>query len=126
MPLNTITDVFAAIDAIVKECEVTQNRAGYFAALYKRMTIAVSEGIKNGAFDGGVRMEKLDMCFAQRYLSAWQCYRQHQPCSASWQCAFEAMNNNSHLTVIQYLILGINTHINLDLAIAAAQVCPGN
>ena len=87
MPLNTIADVIAAIDVIVKDCEITQNRAGYFAALYKRMTIAVSEGIKNGAFDDGVRMEKLDVCFAQRYLSAWQCYRQHQPCSASWQCA---------------------------------------
>ena len=125
MQLNNIAEVITAINAIVQECEATQNRAGYFAALYKRMTIAVSEGIVNGAFEDGARMEKLDMCFAERYLSAWQCYRQHQPCSASWQCAFNAINDN-HLTVIQHLILGINTHINLDLAMAAAQVCPGN
>lgn len=125
MPLNNIADVTAATDTIVKECEHTQNRAGYFAALYKRMTMAVQEGITKGAFEDGARMEKLDMCFAQRYLSAWQCYQQHQPCSASWQCAFDA-TGNQHLTVIQHLILGINTHINLDLAIAAAQVCPGN
>jgi len=125
MPLNTIADVIIAIDAVVQECMATQNKEGYFAALYKRMTIAVSEGIANGAFEDGARMEKLDVCFAERYLSAWQCYNQKSPCSASWQCAFDATNNN-RLTVIQQLILGINTHINLDLAIAAATVCPGN
>ena len=32
----------------------------------------------------------------------------------------------SSLTVLQQLILGINTHINLDLAIAAATIAPGN
>jgi hypothetical protein len=125
MQLNNIAEVITAINVIVQECETTQNRAGYFAALYKRMTIAISEGIANGAFEDGVRMEKLDICFAERYLNAWQCYRQHQPCSASWQCAFDSTKDN-HLTVIQHLILGINTHINLDLAIAAAQVCPGD
>ncbi|TKK71581.1 hypothetical protein FC093_00720 [Ilyomonas limi] len=125
MKLNTIGDVITTIDAVVQDCIATQNTEGYFAALYKRMTIAVSEGISNGAFEDGARMEKLDICFAERYLSAWQCYRQQQPCSASWQCAFDATNNN-HLIVLQHLILGINTHINLDLAIAAAAVCPGN
>ena len=125
MPLNSIADVIDAIDVIVKECEASQSRAGYFAALYKRMTIAVNEGIANGMFEDGARMEKLDICFAQRYLSARQCYQQHQPCSASWQCAFDEACD-AHLTVIQHLLLGINTHINLDLAIAAAQVCPGN
>ncbi|MEO5782654.1 MAG: DUF5995 family protein, partial [Ginsengibacter sp.] len=33
--------------------------------------------------------------------------------------------NNNNLVVLQHLILGINTHINLDLAIAAAETCPG-
>ena len=125
MPLNTIANVIAAIDAVVQECIATQNKEGYFAALYKRMTIAVNEGICEGAFEDGARMEKLDVCFAERYLQAWQCYGHQQPCSASWQCAFDSTKSN-HLTVIQHLILGINTHINLDLAIAAATVCPGN
>ena len=44
---------------------------------------------------------------------------------AGWKCAFDGCGNKS-LTVIQHLLLGINTHINLDLAIAAATVAPGN
>jgi hypothetical protein len=70
MAPRTITEVIAAIDEIVRLCEQKRNRAGYFAALYKRMTIAVGEGIRANAFEDGARMERLDVVFAQRYLSA--------------------------------------------------------
>jgi len=125
MPFQTIDEVVAALDVIVDNCEQQQLRAGYFAALYKRMTVAVKEGIVNGMFENGVRMEKLDTCFAERYTSAWQCYGQKQPCSASWQFAFDGCSSTGN-TVIQNLLLGINTHINLDLAIAAATIAPGD
>lgn len=42
-----------------------------------------------------------------------------------WQCVFTGCDNRS-LIVLQHLILGINTHINLDLAIASAAVAPGD
>jgi hypothetical protein len=125
MQLQNIDDVINAITQIVQDCEVRNDRAGYFAALYRRMTIAVKEGINNGTFEDGKRMEQLDICFAQRYLSAWQCYNNRQTCSESWQFAFDSCLVES-ATVIQQLLLGINTHINLDLAIAAATVAPGN
>ncbi len=44
--IKTIDDVIIALDFIVRDSIRTQSRAGYFAALYKRMTMAVSEGIK--------------------------------------------------------------------------------
>ncbi|WP_324678905.1 DUF5995 family protein [Hymenobacter sp. GOD-10R] len=125
MELHRISDVVTAINTIVQTCEQTQNRAGYFAALYKRMTVAVAEGIAAGAFEDGTRMEKLDIVFARRYLDAWQAYGQKEGCSTSWKYAFDGCLNQS-LTVIQQLVLGINTHINLDLAIAAAAVAPGS
>ncbi len=70
-------------------------------------------------------MEKLDVIFAKRYLDAFAAYGLKQTCSGSWQWAFDGCTN-TNLTVIQQLLLGINTHINLDLAIAAAHTCPGN
>jgi hypothetical protein len=121
---RTISEVVTAIDGIVRHCQQHRNRAGYFAALYKRMTMAVAEGIAAGAFDDGPRMEQLDVVFAQRYLSAWQAYQQQGECTNSWKYAFDGCLNQS-LTVLQQLVLGINTHINLDLAIAAATVAPG-
>jgi hypothetical protein len=125
MQMQNIDDVINAIAQIIRDCELHNNRAGYFAALYHRMTIAVKEGINNGAFEDGKRMEQLDICFADRYLTAQQCYNNKQLCSASWQFAFDSCLVES-ATVIQQLLLGINTHINLDLAIAAATVAPGN
>jgi hypothetical protein len=124
MPIQTITEVVASLQKIVQQCKVQQNRSGYFAALYLRMTQAVQLGIQQGMFEDGPRMEKLDVIFAKRYLDAFAAHGLKQKCSGSWQYAFDGCNNES-LTVIQQLLLGINTHINLDLAIAAAQTCPG-
>lgn len=123
--MKTIADVVAALDAIVQQSIRSQSRTGYFAALYKRMTMAVRDGITNGAFEDGPRMEALDLVFAQRYITAFQAFAKGEPCSTSWQCAMSGCDNGS-LIVLQHLILGINTHINLDLAVAAATVAPGN
>ncbi|MEO8117494.1 MAG: DUF5995 family protein, partial [Bacteroidota bacterium] len=121
----TIQDIINDLTTIVLQCETSGNKAGYFAALYKRMTVAVLENINAGNFEDGPRMEKLDVVFAQRYLNAYSAYFSQQPCSLSWKNAFDASMDNS-LIVLQHLLLGINTHINLDLAIAAAEVAPGN
>src|SRR5438128_1028941 len=87
------------------------------------MTKAVKQGIADHAFTDGKRMEVLDIIFANRYLSAWDAYVNKQKCSNAWCAAFDACNKNN-LIVLQHLILGINTHINLDLGIAAAEACP--
>ena len=123
--LKTIADVILALDAIVQESARTQSRAGYFAALYKRMTMAVSIGIQKGAFEDGPRMEALDILFAQRYLTAFESFKASTECSSSWQHALTGCGNRS-LIVLQHLLLGINAHVNLDLAIAAAKLAPGN
>lgn len=125
MPIEKIADVISSLEEIVQHCKDTQNRAGYFASLYKRMTMSVAEGILNGSFQDSSRMEKLDLVFAQRYLDALYAYQHKIHCSSSWQYAFDNCADTS-LTVIQHLLIGINTHINLDLAIAAAQVAPGD
>jgi hypothetical protein len=125
MQIQNIQDVVNQLTQIIEQCEATKNKAGFFAALYKRMTVAVRDGINANQFEDGARMEKLDMIFAQRYLDAYSAYSSKQLCSHSWQFAFDCCTDNS-LIVLQHLLLGINTHINLDLAIAAAEVAPGD
>lgn len=93
---------------------------GYFAVLYKLMTEAVQTGIKKNVFEDGRRMELLDVIFANRYLDAWYAYINRQPCTNAWCQVFDA-SQNSQLILLQHLILGINSHINLDLGIAAAE-----
>ena len=121
---QTLPEVVAHLDTIIDWSIKHNSRIGYFASLYRLMTIAVKNEIGNKGFLDSGRMEELDVNFANRYLQAWEAYTTGQKCSNAWNAAFDACNNSS-LVVLQHLILGINTHINLDLGIAAAQTCPG-
>lgn len=124
-PITTIDGVIAQLDDIIEWCVASKSRIGYFATLYRRMTVAVKQAIISNEFQDGKRMEQLDIIFASRYFAAWEAYVHKQPCSNAWQSAFDACLNPD-LIVLQHLLLGVNTHINLDLCIAAAQCSPGN
>ncbi|MGI4866008.1 MAG: DUF5995 family protein [Janthinobacterium lividum] len=118
---TTIDEVIAELEQILDTCARTNNRLGYFAALYYKVTCRVREGIKNQEFEDGPRMERLDVTFANRYLQAWRTWQAGQPPTASWQLAFQA-GTSRQVLVLQHLLLGMNAHINLDLGIAAAEV----
>src|SRR5882757_3705318 len=125
MPATTINEVIDALQTIITDSIATNNRAGYFAALYYKVTAAVRDGIAKGQFENGPRMEKFDVIFANRYLDALTAWKNHQPLSDSWRVAFETAERSSPL-VLQQLLLGMNAHINLDLGIAAVEVSNGN
>lgn len=124
-PITTIDNVITQLDDIISWSVDNKSRIGYFATLYRRMTVAVKQGIIANEFQDGKRMEQLDIIFASRYFDAWNEYINEKKCSNAWRSAFDACQN-SELIVLQHLLLGINTHINLDLCIAAAQCSPGN
>ena len=67
---RTIDDVLADLDVILEKSLAAPSRLGYFAALYRKVTAKVKEGIESGFFDDGPRMEQLDVVFASRYLDA--------------------------------------------------------
>jgi hypothetical protein len=69
-------------------------------------------------------MERLDVTFANRYLTAYDQYRAGELPSRAWLKAFEAAEN-PELVVLQHLLIGMNAHINLDLGIAAVRTSPG-
>lgn len=117
--------VIEDLDRIVAESKSDASPVGYFAALYRDVTISVRDSIEAGAFDDGPRMEAFDVRFAQRYLDALSDYRSGRPVRKAWQLAFDT-TREWWPTVLQHLLLGMNAHINLDLGIAAARVAPGS
>jgi len=125
MSVATIDDVLAALDAIIQRAWDEQSRVGYFAALYRRVTRAVKQGIAANQFADGPLMEKLDVVFASRYLDALEASQSGEHCSRCWRIAFDACKDSSRL-ILQHLLAGMNAHINLDLGVAAAQVSPGD
>ena len=121
---TTLDEVIAQMEALVALCIKSNDRIGYFAALYHKVTVRVKEGIVNNEFEDGARMEKLDVIFANRFLTAIRQSKMNVVPSAPWDVTFGAAKKRSVL-VLQHLLLGMNAHINLDLGIAAAQVTAG-
>jgi uncharacterized protein YoaH (UPF0181 family) len=124
MIAKSIDEVIQHLDSIIATSVQESSRLGFFAALYRQVTIKVKEGIASGRFEDGARMEQLDVIFANRYLEAYDQFRNSVTPTRSWLVAFEAARR-WRLLILQHLLLGINAHINLDLGIAAAQTSPG-
>jgi hypothetical protein len=120
----TIDHVIDRLTDIAAQTKRTSSRMGYFAALYRTVTIEVKQGIAAGRFEDGPRMESLDVRFASRYLDAFDRFERGEPVSRSWRIAFEGTDRWRPI-ILQHLLAGMNAHINLDLGIAAAQVAPG-
>ena len=124
MPAHTIDEVIEQLDDLISYARREKSRLGYFATLYRNVTVKVKEGILAGSFEDGARMERLDVTFANRYLDAVERYRRGEEPSRCWRTSFRAAES-WHSIILQHLLLGINAHINLDLGVAAAQTSPG-
>jgi len=118
---TTIDEVLLLLDEIIETAKLEQNAIGLFPTLYRVVTLKIKQGIANGSFQNGERMEKLDVIFANRYLKAYYQYRAKEKPSECWEFAFEQAESFWPI-VVQHLLLGINAHVNLDLGIASAQV----
>jgi hypothetical protein len=124
MTPQTIDKVIVELDQIVLRARNERDRLGFFATLYRNVTIRVKAGIAAGAFNDGARMEKLDVTFANRYLAALDGFRNGTPLSKCWLISFQ-MAAKWPPIILQHLLSGMNAHINFDLGIAAQAVAPG-
>ena len=120
---DTIDQLIESLTDIVDRSRAAPSRLGYFAALYRKVTLEVKQGIERGFFDDAERMERLNVVFANRHLTAFAAHRQQQPTTRAWDVSFDVARQRWPI-VLQHLLLGMNAHINLDLGIAAARTVP--
>jgi hypothetical protein len=120
MTCQTIQQVIDELTVIVENSKKEKTTHGYFALLYRMVTMRIRDGIAANDFEDNARMEKLDVLFANRYLDAYHKESAGKKPSKSWTAAFEKTKKKDGL-ILQHLLLGINAHINLDLGIAAAE-----
>ena len=119
---RTIEDVLNELDSIIEDSVKENNRLGIFAYIYRRTTAQIKQAIADKRFEDNERMEKMDVTFANLYLTAYKNFFSNKTISKSWMIAFQAKNQK--LTIIQHIILGMNAHINLDLGVAASEIMP--
>jgi hypothetical protein len=122
--VHDIDGVLAALRRVVDDAARAGDRIGLFAAVYRQVTAEVARRIADGFFDDADRLSRFDAVFAGRYLTALASWRDGRECGRSWRLAFRATEDPGPV-LVQHVLLGVNAHINLDLAVAAAQTSPG-
>src|SRR5688572_33349683 len=90
MQANGIDDVLEILDGIIADCKAQSDPLGYFPALYRQVTLTVKQGIAQGFFDDGPRMDRFDALFANRYFAAYEAFRSGAQPTQSWQLAFQS------------------------------------
>jgi hypothetical protein len=124
--VTTIDEVIEVLQSIIEWSIRAESRLGYFAALYKRITIAVGAAIEQGAFEDGPRMERFDVAFAVRYFDAVNGHFHPDKFSGptrSWKVTFEGADRPKPI-IVQHMFVGVVAHILLDLGIVAREISP--
>jgi hypothetical protein len=129
-PLKTaknLGETVANFDAIVAWAIDAPSGIGYFATIYKRATVAVSNAIDTGKFHHPDVMTRFTLTFSQRYFDALNAHfhpNDHPGPTHVWQWAFDGVAYTEPI-IFQHLLTAVDAHINLDLGITAAQVGGG-
>lgn len=121
---GSIDDVLRTIDQVLDWSINAQSNIGYFATLYKRVTVAIRDAINEGVFDDGRRMEQLDVAFARRYFNALNAFfypDEYQGPTLPWEVAFVG-DRNDQAIILQHMMTGLNAHITFDLGLAVLAV----
>jgi len=129
-PLKTAKNLHESIanfDAIVAWAINAPSGIGYFATIYKRATIAVSNAIDTGKFQHPEVMTRFTLTFSQRYFDALNAHfhpNDYEGPTHVWQWAFDGVDYAEPI-IFQHLLTAVDAHINIDLGITAAQVGAG-
>ena len=122
---TSIDEVLQKLDEIILETVSDNSYLGIFAYVYRRTTAEIKKAIAEKQFEDNVRMEHMDVTFANKYISAYENFKTSVgPVSRSWKIPFKS--GHEKLTIMQHLLMGMNAHINLDLGIAASETAPGD
>ena len=125
MAAPEIDAILQMLDAVVADARTRRQRLGFFAAMYRQVTTTVRREVEAGAFDDDARMARFVALFAGRYLDAVGLWQAGERPTRSWRAAFRAAERSDRV-ILQHVLLGMNAHINLDLAIVAATISPGD
>jgi hypothetical protein len=109
-----------AIQEILEELPPTPalNRVGAFNSLYLTITQRVADALAGPGVTEPAFLETLDVEFAKRYLHALRLWGEDDDGTPdSWEVLFRR-GQDQRLTRLTAAMLGVNAHINFDLAMA--------
>lgn len=119
----TVKQVESALEQFEMWCIKNNDLRGVFATAYLQITTAIAEELSRKSFNDNEWSALYLIRFANLYREALLNYekKDHQLVPKSWKLAFDLAGENEGF-IIQHLLLGINAHINHDLALALNDV----
>jgi len=122
-PFETVSGALDRLRSL--ECRLREvgDRRAVFLTIYTRMTAAVRDAIEGGRFADADWMRRYTVTFAEQYRRAFRDFERGDvdAVPSPWIVAFSTATDGSAL-VVQDAFLGINAHINYDLALALREV----
>ena len=106
------------IDELRAAALAADDASGHFPAMYARVTLRIQAAVESGRFGDGSGMVRFAGAFARWYLRPRSGV---EPIPGSWRAAW-AVGGDGRLLIVQHLLLGINAHVNHDLAQVVVEV----
>ena len=120
---HSVDDVISGLDWFEKQCLDSGDLRGVFATAYLHITRSMNKQLRENQFRNNQWTEKYLVRFGNLYRIALIDFElsnlSHVP--KSWQISFETAARKEGF-IIQHLLMGVNAHINHDLAIALFEV----
>lgn len=122
-PVTSVAEAIDRMEAITSEAPEHDGLAR-FNVLYTDITTTVATGLGDGTFLDVEFLDRLDVVFANRYFDAlrkWGTDRRDEV-PRVWRVLLER-RDDPRVNEIQFVVAGVNAHINFDLAASLDQTC---
>jgi len=118
-PFESLADTERRLSRLEQRLRDRDDRRSVFLSIYVKMTREVRDGIDNGRFEHDEWMRSYVRSFADHYRRAFLHFERGETEAVpdSWRVAFGQAIGGETL-VMQDAFLGVNAHINYDLALA--------
>jgi len=120
---DSVEAVLERLTALGGALRERSDRRAVFLTVYSRMTRAIAAGIENDRFDNPAWMRRYTVVFADYYRRVFLAFERGRlgAVPAPWRVAFDTAVEGTGL-IAQDAFLGINAHINYDLALTLVDV----
>jgi hypothetical protein len=122
-PFDSLEGALERLEALESALRDRRDRRAVFLTVYSRMTRAIRARIRDGRFGDPEWMRRYTVAFADYYRRAFLDFERGRlgGVPAPWRIAFDTSVGGRGL-VVQDAFLGINAHINYDLALTLGDV----
>jgi hypothetical protein len=123
---GSMADAQEGIDRVVAWAIEAQSHIGYFAALYKRVTLAIRKAMTDGVFQDADRIDRLGTVFSQRYFDSLNAFfhpDRYEGLTLPWEISFVGAKDDQAI-MLQHMMAGLNAHITYDLGLSALATAP--